>query len=163
MLDNWLLAILPQSEHREFNPRIVHAIFSAPLWDICVSLIQSIQIKTTSICIATTRAQLIINTDVEIDACPFQRDCQLSSFVSALPLELFPWGSLYDVQRTHWTTGKLAMLPQSERCQFDPRVVHDNLSVPLWVVCINLCRVSQVKQPICFWVGDISLVSLWVK
>ena len=37
----------------------------------------------------------------------------------------------------HW---QLAMLPQSERCEIDPRIGHDNLSVSLWAVRVSLSQ-----------------------
>ena len=39
--DNWQLAMLPQSEHHEFNSHMVHHRMSVRLWVLCDSLCQS--------------------------------------------------------------------------------------------------------------------------
>ena len=59
--------------------------------------------------------------------------CQLSSAATGTSLELrfmawFQWREVYVLD--NW---QLAELPQSGGREFDPRLVHDNLSVPLWV------------------------------
>ena len=59
--------------------------------------------------------------------------CQLSSAATGMSLELhfltqFQWREAYVLDS--W---QLAELPQSGGREFDPRRVHDNLSVPLWV------------------------------
>ena len=73
---------------------------------ICVSLCQSIKIKPTNMYIASARAQFM-----------------------SLELRFF-----YAIS-VAWSVraGQLAELPQSGGREFDPRRVHDNLSVPLWV------------------------------
>ena len=69
---------------------------------------------------------------VEIHTCVFQTGCQLCSAASRMSLELrfwqFQWREAYVLD--NW---RLAELPQSGGREFDPRRVHDNLSVPLWV------------------------------
>ena len=40
---------------------------------------------------------------------------------------------------------QLAMLPQSAGSKFDPRLVRDNSSVPLWVICVYLCQSIKIK------------------
>ena len=65
--------------------------------------------------------------------CAFQTGCQLSSAATGTSLELrflarFQWREAYVLD--NW---QLAELPQSGGREFDPRLVHDNLSVPLWV------------------------------
>ena len=126
---------------------------------ICVYLSQSIKIKPTNmyvcmyvmyvcmyacmyapklnqqICIspAPGRSSKLTHTSVEIDTCAFQTGCQLSSVASGMSLELrflarFQWREAYVLD--NW---QLAELPQSGGREFDPRRVHDNLSVPLWV------------------------------
>ena len=79
------------------------------------------------------RSSKLTHTDVEIDTCAFQTGCQLSSAASGMSLELrfltqFQWREAYVLD--NW---QLAELPQSGGREFDPRRVHDNLSVPLWV------------------------------
>ena len=49
VLENWQLAILPRSEHCEFNPRIEKDSIAAPLWLLLLSLYQNIKINTTNI------------------------------------------------------------------------------------------------------------------
>ena len=101
---------------------------------ICVSLCQSIKIKPTKMYIASARAQFKINTHrCWIDTCAFQTGCQLSSAATGMSLELrflarFQWREAYVLD--NW---QLAELPQSGGREFDPRRVHDNLTVPLWV------------------------------
>ena len=78
-------------------------------------------------------AQKLTHTGVEIDTCAFQTGCQLSSAAANMSLELrfltqFQWREAYVLD--NW---QLAELPQSGGREFDPRRVHDNLSVPLWV------------------------------
>ena len=87
------------------------------------------------ICIspALGRSSKLTHTDVEIDTCAFQTGCQLSSAASGMSLELrfltqCQWREAYVLD--NW---QLAELPQSGGREFDPRRVHDNLSVPLWV------------------------------
>ena len=63
----------------------------------------------------------------------FQTGCQLSSAATGMSLELrflarFQWREAYVLD--NW---QLAELPQSGGREFDPRRVHDNSSVPLWV------------------------------
>ena len=70
---------------------------------------------------------------VYVYACAFQTGCQLSSAATGTSLELrflarFQWREAYVLD--NW---QLAELPQSGGREFDPRLVHDNLSVPLWV------------------------------
>ena len=82
---------------------------------------------------APERSSKLTHTGVEIDTCAFQTGCQLSSAASGMSLELrflarFQWREAYVLD--NW---QLAELPQSGGREFDPRRVHDNLSVPLWV------------------------------
>ena len=37
------------------------------------------------------------------------------------------------------------LLPSSRGSEFDPRLVHDNLSVPLWVISVSLCKSIKIK------------------
>ena len=67
------------------------------------------------------------------NTCAFQTGCQLSSAASGMSLELrfltqFQWREVYVLD--NW---QLAELPQSGGREFNPRRVHFNLSVPLWV------------------------------
>ena len=79
------------------------------------------------------RTSKLTHTGVEIDTCAFQTGCELSSAATGMSLELrflarFQWREAYVLD--NW---QLAELPQSVGSEFDPRRVHDNLSVPLWV------------------------------
>ena len=68
---------------------------------------------------------------VEINTCPFQIGCQLSTAAWAPPLELcFLSQSLWHEMKLleNW---QLAMLRQSEHCKIDPRTEHSNFSAPL--------------------------------
>ena len=82
---------------------------------------------------APGRSSQLTHTGVEIDTCAFQTGCQLSSAASGVSVGLrfftqFQWREAYVLD--NWL---LAELPQSGGRDFDPRRVHDNLSVPLWV------------------------------
>ena len=82
---------------------------------------------------APGRSSKLTHTGVEIDTCAFQTGCQLSSAATGMSLELrfftqFQWREAYVLD--NW---QLVVLSQSGRREFDPRRVHDNLSVPLWV------------------------------
>ena len=68
---------------------------------------------------APGRSSKLTRTGIEIDTRAFQMGCQLSSAASSAANVLDNW--------------QLAELPQSGGREFDPRRVHDNLSVPLWV------------------------------
>ena len=135
MLDNWQLAELPQSGGREFDPRRVHDNLSVPLWVYMRFPVPKQQNQTKQICIlpAPGRSSKLKHTGVEIDTCAFQTGCQLSSAASGMSLELrfftqFQWHEANVLD--NW---QLAELPQSGGREFDPRRVHDILSVPLWV------------------------------
>ena len=41
--------------------------------------------------------------------------------------------------------GQLAMLLQSERCEFNPRMGHDNFSPSLWVIRVCLCQSIKIN------------------
>ena len=62
-----------------------------------------------------------------------QTDCQLSVAALSMSLGLCFWHNFSGMKRTCWDNWQLAVLPQSGGSEFDPRRVHDNLSVPLWV------------------------------
>ena len=51
VLDNWQLAVLPQSGGREFNPRRVHDNLSVPLWVYMGFPVPEHQNKPTRMCI----------------------------------------------------------------------------------------------------------------
>ena len=102
----------------------LEVVSSIPAWStiiyrflcgfICVSLCQSIKIKPTNMYV-----------------CMYV--CMSSSAATGTSLELrflarFQWREAYVLD--NW---QLAELPQSGGREFDPRLVHDNLSVPLWV------------------------------
>ena len=78
--------------------------------------------------------QFKINTQVlQLTPCAFQTGGQLSSAATGTSLELrflaqIRWREAYVLD--NW---QLAELAQSGGREFDPRLVHDNLSVPLWV------------------------------
>ena len=55
VLDNWQLAMLPQSEHYEFNPRLVHDNLSVLLWVIWISLWRGIKLTPKSVYIVWAR------------------------------------------------------------------------------------------------------------
>ena len=87
------------------------------------------------ICIlpAPGRSSKFTHACVEIDTCAFQTGCQLPRAASGMSLGLcfltqFQWHEAIVLDK--W---QLAELPQSGGREFDPRRVHDNLSVPLWV------------------------------
>ena len=120
-------------------------ISSIPAWStiiyrflcgfICVSLCQSIKIEPTNMYIASARAQFKINThrcwnwhhvhSRHVVSCPVQPRARHWSCVF---LARFQWREAYVLD--NW---QLVELPQSGGRKFDPRLVHDNLSVPLWV------------------------------
>ena len=82
---------------------------------------------------APGRSSKLAQTGVEIDTCAFQTGCHLSGAASGMSFELrfftqLQWREAYVLD--NW---QLAELPQSGGREFDPRRVHDNLSVPLWV------------------------------
>ena len=124
------------------SPEVVSSI---PAWStiiyrflcgfICVSLCQSIKIKPTNMYIASARALFKINThrcwnwhhvhSRQVVSCPVQPRARHWSCVF---LARFQWREAYVLD--NW---QLAELPQSGGHEFDPRLVHDNLSVPLWV------------------------------
>ena len=98
---------------------------------ICVSLCQSIKIKPTNMFIASARVQFKINTQVlklppvhsrRVVSCPVQpRACHWNCVY---------WHNFSGVKRSCWTTDSWLSCLSLE---FDPRRVHNNLSVPLWV------------------------------
>ena len=86
----------------------------------------------------------------ELNTCALQTACQLSSAASVTPLGLcflaqFPW-----YEMNIWNNWQLAVLPQSGGTEFDPHSVHDNLSVPLSVICISLCQSIKIKPTIMY-------------
>ena len=135
VLDNRQLAELPQFGGRVFDPCRVQDNLSVPLWVNMRFPVPEHQKLNQEICIspASGRSSKLTHTGVEIDTCAFQTGCQLSSAATGMSLEL------RFVARFHWREAhvldnwQLAELPQSGGREFDPRRVHDNLSVPLWV------------------------------
>ena len=123
----------------------LEVVSSIPAWStiinrflcgfICVSLCQSIKIKPTNMYIASARAQFKINThrcwnwhhvhSRQVVSCPVQPRAR---YWSCFFLARFQWCEAYVLD--NW---QLTELPQSGGREFDPRLVHDNLSVPLWV------------------------------
>ena len=101
---------------------------------ICVSLCQSIKIKPTNMYIASARAQFKINTHrcwnwhLCIPDGLSVVQCSLGHVIGVAFLARFQWRETYVLD--NW---QLAELPQSGGRELDPRRVHDNLSVPLWV------------------------------
>ena len=102
-------------------------------WFICDSRCQSIKIKRTYIYIyisaAPGRSSILTHIGVEIDTCAFKMGCQLSSAASGIGIVFI------DTIAVAWSdrAGKLAMLPQPGGCEFNPRLVHEKLSLPLCV------------------------------
>ena len=37
-------------------------------------------------------------------------------------------------------------MPESERCEFNPHMIWDDFSAPLWVICISLCQNIKIKS-----------------
>ena len=70
---------------------------------------------------------------VAIDTCAFKTGCQLSSAASSMSLELCLLTQCQWREAIVLDNWQLAELPQSGGREFDPRRVHDNLSVSLWV------------------------------
>ena len=134
VLHNWQLAELPLSGGREFDLHRVHANLSVPLWvNMRFPVPEHKKPQQTCISPAPRRSSKLTHTSVEIDTCAFQTSCQLFSAAIGMSLELrflarFQWREAYVLH--NW---KLAGLPQSAGREFDPRRVHDNSSVPLWV------------------------------
>ena len=101
---------------------------------ICVSLCQGINIKPTNTYIASARAQFRINTHgwwnwhLCISDGLSVVEYSLGHVIGIVFLTQFQWREA--IVLDNW---QLAELPQSEGREFDPRRVHDNLSVPLWV------------------------------
>ena len=90
------------------------------------------------ICIspAQGRSSKLTHTGVEIDTCAFQTGCQLSSAAPACHWSCVFRRNFSGVKRACWTTGSwrsCLSLEVSGGREFDPRRVHDNVSVPLWV------------------------------
>ena len=70
-------------------------------------------------------------------SCPvLPRPCHLDCFF----FTQFMWHEM-NVQ-DNW---QLVVLPQSESTDFDPHWIHDNLSVPLWFICVSLCQIIKIK------------------
>ena len=123
----------------EYHDFISHLLKSTPpavqisiIWLACVCMYVCMS-QQTCISPAPGRSSKLTHTGVEIDTCAFQTGCQLSSAATGMSLELrflarFQWREAYVLD--NW---QLAELPQSGGREFDPRRVHDNLSVPLWV------------------------------
>ena len=87
------------------------------------------------ICIspAPGRSSKLTHTGVEIDTmCIPDRlsvvQCSHGHVIGVAFMARFQWREAYVLD--NW---QLAELPQSGGREFDPRLVHDNLSVPLWV------------------------------
>ena len=101
---------------------------------ICASLCQSIKIKPTNMYIASARAQFKINTHgcwnwhLCIPDGLSVVQCRPGHVIGVAFLTQFQWREAYVLD--NW---QLVELPQSGGREFDPRWVHDNLSVPLWV------------------------------
>ena len=134
MLENWRLALLPQSGGREFNPRRVHDNLSVPLWVYMRFPVPASKLNQQKCkCPVPGRSSKLRHTGVEIDTCAFQTGCQLSSAASGTSLGLcfltqFQWHEA--ILLDNW---QLVVLPQSGGRGFNPRRVHDYLSVPLRV------------------------------
>ena len=105
-----------------------------------VSLCQSIKIKPTNMYIASARARFKINAHrcwnshlcipdgLSVVQCSLGHVIGIVWFFSFLFFKQFQWREA--IVLDNW---QLAELPQSGGREFDPRRVHDNLSVPLWV------------------------------
>ena len=76
------------------------------------------------------RQIVVVRQGPAVYTCAFQTGCQLSSAASGMSLEL------RFLAQSQWHEANVLdnwQLPQSGGREFDPRRVHDNLSVPLWV------------------------------
>ena len=101
---------------------------------ICVSFCQSIKIKTTNMYIASARAQFKINThgcwnwhQCIPDGLPVVQ-CSLGHVIGIVFLTQFQWHEAN--VRVNW---QLVVLLQFGGREFNPRPVHDDLPVLLWV------------------------------
>ena len=121
VLDNWQLAELPQSGGREFDLRRVHDNLTVPLWVYMRFPVPEHQNQTKQICISPAPGR-----SSKLKHLVFQRS--LGHVIGIVFLIQFQWHEANVLD--NW---QLAELPQPEGREFDPRRVHDNLSVPLWV------------------------------
>ena len=134
VLDTWQLAELHSLEVVSSIPAGSTIIYRFLCGFICVSLCQSIKSIPTNMYIASARAQFKINTHrcwnwhlcIPDDLSVVQ--CSLGHVIGIAFLTHFQWREAYVLD--NW---QLAELPQSGGREFDPRWVHDNLSVLLWV------------------------------
>ena len=129
-----------------FDPHRVHDNLSVPFWVYMRFPMPEHQYYTNRYvyrqCQGAVQNQ---HTDVEIDTCQFQTGCQLSSTIWGMSLELcfitqFQWHEVNVLD--NW---QLAVLSQYGGREFDPRRVHDNLSVPLWVYTCFHVPEHQIK------------------
>ena len=98
---------------------------------ICVSLYQSIKIKTQNMYTTRARAKFEINThSFEVDTCAFQAVWYLFSVTSAMSLALCIWHNCGGMKRTCWKAGIWGC---GLSLEFNPSWVHDSLSAPFGV------------------------------
>ena len=115
---------------------------------VCVSFYRSIKMKS-QICLSpeSGRSSKLTHVGVEINACTFQMGCQLSSAVSTISLGMcftqFLWRETNVLN--NW---KLAVLRQSGGTEFELCSIRDNLSIPLWVICVSLCHRIKIKPQV---------------
>ena len=121
VLDNWQLAELPQSGGREFDLRRVHDNLTVPLWVYMRFPAPEHQNQTKQICISPAPGR-----SSKLKHSVFQ--LSLGHVIGIVFLIQFQWHEANVLD--NW---QLAELPQPGGREFDPRRVHDNLSVPLWV------------------------------
>ena len=135
VLDNWQLAELPQSGGREFDPRRVHDNLSVPLWVYMRFPVPEHQNQTNKYvyrqrqgAVQKINTHRCWNWHLCIPDGLSVVQCSHGHVIGVAFLARFQWREAYVLD--NW---QLAELPQSGGREFDPRRVHDNLSVPLWV------------------------------
>ena len=77
------------------------------------------------------RSSKLTHTDAGIDLCASQTGCQLSSAASGMSLGFVFFSGMKQMCPTAGSWW--CCLSRYGGCEFDPRLVHDTLSVPLWV------------------------------
>ena len=114
---------------------------------ICIFLCQSIKIKSTNMYFSRARVHFKINkhTVTEVLKLTLQTGCQSSSTTLALPLEMCFWHNFGRCETSVLDNWQQIILPHYGISEFHPRLVHDNSSVPLWVVCVSLCQSIKMK------------------
>ena len=105
------------------------------------------------ICIspAPGHSSKLTHTGVKIDTRAFQMGCHLSSGASGMSLELCFWHDFSGIKQVldNWP---LAELPQRGGRGFEPRRVHDDLSVPLWVyIRFPVPEHRKLNQQLCMF------------